>query len=67
MSEPPYVTSYRLPLSLALVGDEALPRRILAVPGVAEAVVVAEEAAAYLKVDTQVLDREALDRVINPA
>ncbi|AQZ93836.1 MFS transporter [Halopseudomonas phragmitis] len=67
MGEPPYVTSYRLPLPLALVRDEALPRRILAVPGVAEAVVVAEEAAAYLKVDTQVLDREALDRVIDPA
>lgn len=67
MDEPPYVTSYRLSLPLALVRDEALPRRILAVPGVAEAVVVAEEAAAYLKVDTQILDREALDRVINPA
>lgn len=67
MNEPPYVTSYRLPLSLALAGDKTLPRRILAVAGVTEALVVVEEAAAYLKVDTQVLDREALDRVVSPA
>ncbi|MBL4835298.1 MAG: MFS transporter, partial [Pseudomonas sp.] len=57
MRQPAYVSSYRLPLPQELVRDEALLRRILAVPGVAEAVVVAEEAAAYVKVDTQVLDR----------
>lgn len=67
MREPPYVTSYRLTLPLALARDEALPRRILAVPGVAEAVVVADEGAAYLKVDTKVLDREALDLLLQPA
>lgn len=67
MSQPPYVRSYRLPLPDADIRDEALLRRILAVPGVAEAVIVAEEAAAYIKVDTQVLDREALDRVLQPA
>ena len=66
MAEPPYVTSLRLALAPTLVRDEALHRRILDVPGVAEAVIVAEEAAAYIKVDTQVLDREQLDRVINP-
>lgn len=67
MKQPPYVKSYRLPLPDSQPGDEALLRRILAVPGVAEAVIVAEEAAAYIKVDTQVLDREALDRVLQPA
>ncbi len=67
MKQPPYVKSYRLPLPDAPFRDEALLRRILAVPGVAEAVIVAEEAAAYIKVDTQVLDREALDRVLQPA
>ncbi|UAW98117.1 MFS transporter [Halopseudomonas nanhaiensis] len=67
MSQPPYVKSYRLPLPDTHSRDEALLRRILAVPGVAEAVIVAEEAAAYIKVDTQVLDREALDRVLQPA
>jgi MFS family permease len=67
MREPAYVSSYRLPLPQELVRDEALLRRILAVPGVAEAVVVAEEAAAYVKVDTQVLDRDELDRAVAPA
>ena len=66
MSEPPYVTSYRLAVDPILVRDEALLRRVLDVPGVAEAIIVAEEAAAYIKVDTQLLDREQLDRVIAP-
>lgn len=40
--------------------SEALGQRLLAVPGVAEAVVVAEDGVAYLKVDRQLLDRERL-------
>jgi MFS family permease len=66
MRQPAYVTSYRLPLSRESVQDEALLRRILAVPGVAEAVIVVEESAAYIKVDTQVLDPEQLDQVLQP-
>lgn len=66
MRQPAYVTSYRLPLPCESVRDEALLRRILAVPGVAEAVIVAEESAAYIKVDTQVLDPEQLDQVLQP-
>ena len=66
MNEPPYVTSYRLALSAEQVDDTALSARLLAVPGVAEAIIVAEDAAAYLKVDTKELDREALDRVVAP-
>jgi MFS family permease len=42
-------------------GAAALTARLLAVPGVAEAVVVTEEGVAYLKVDRAVLDRRALD------
>ncbi|MFD2835925.1 hypothetical protein ACFS3C_02800 [Azotobacter vinelandii] len=53
MREPPYVTSLRLSLSPAALRDEALRERLLAVPGVADAEVVAEEAALYIKVDTQ--------------
>jgi predicted MFS family arabinose efflux permease len=46
-----------------LDGDRAaaLTARLLAVPGVAEAVVVTEEGVAYLKVDRSVLDPRALD------
>jgi predicted RNase H-like nuclease (RuvC/YqgF family) len=38
----------------------ALTEALLAVPGVAEAVVVAEDRTAYLKVDRKRLDRDAL-------
>lgn len=51
-------------LSIGPVDGEAaaaLAARLLTVPGVAEAVVVAEEGVAYLKVDRAVLDPRALD------
>ena len=50
-------------LRLGAVGGEsadALTARLLAVPGVIEAVVVMEEGAAYLRVDRRHLDRRAL-------
>ncbi|MNJ68652.1 Inner membrane transport protein YajR [compost metagenome] len=67
MREPPYVTSLRLPLSAAAVADTGLVARLLALPGVADAVVVAEEAAIYIKVDTEQLDRTSLERLVDPA
>ncbi|WP_044872678.1 MFS transporter [Pseudomonas sp. LFM046] len=67
MREPPYVTSLRLPLSAAAVADTGLVARLLAMPGVADAVLVAEEAAIYIKVDTELLDRTSLERMVDPA
>ncbi|TWC36219.1 putative MFS family arabinose efflux permease [Pseudomonas sp. SJZ079] len=67
MREPPYVTSLRLPLSAAALQDVGLAERLLAAPGVADAVVVVDEAAIYIKVDTQQLDRMSLERLIEPA
>ena len=66
MREPPYVTSLRLSLSRAALADTGLTARLLAVPGVADVVVVAEEAALYIKVDTEQLDRASLERLIEP-
>lgn len=63
MREPPYVTSLRLPLSARALADSELSARLLGVPGVTDALIVADEAAAYVKVDTQALDRAALDRL----
>jgi len=60
------VTSYRLALSPACLDDAALATRLQAVAGVTDVVIVAEEAAAYLKVDAKILDREALNRVAAP-
>ena len=64
MREPPYVTSLRLPLSAAAMSNAGLVGDLLNVPGVSDVLVVADEAAAYVKVDTQLLDRETLDRLV---
>lgn len=64
MREPPYVTSLRLPLSPAAVRDAGLVERLLAVTGVTDAVVVADEAAIYIKLDSEQLDRPALDALL---
>ncbi|WP_407294937.1 MFS transporter [Stutzerimonas zhaodongensis] len=64
MREPPYVTGLRLPLSTGATRNPTLAEQMLAVPGVSDAVVIVEEAAAYLKVDMKALDRAALDRLV---
>lgn len=64
MQEPPYVTGLRLPLSELALGNPQLAEDMLAVPGVSDALIIGDEAAAYLKVDMQILDREALDRLV---
>ncbi|WP_145130289.1 MFS transporter [Pseudomonas sp. URMO17WK12:I11] len=67
MNEPPYVTSLRMPLSPEAAKDAGLAARLMAVPGVTDAVVVSEESAVYIKLDTKILDRTTLERLINPA
>lgn len=67
MREPPYVTSLRLPLSAAALADPGLVPRLLGVAGVTDAVVVVEEAALYVKLDTEQLDRTSLERLVEPA
>lgn len=66
MREPPYVTSLRLALSPAALQEPGLVERLKAVPGVADAVVVAEEAAVYVKVDKLQVDRTTLERLVEP-
>ncbi len=64
MREPEPAVAFLLPvanLDEPAAGD--LKRRLLAVAGVKEAVVVAEEGVAYLKVDLEVLDRSELDAI----
>jgi MFS family permease len=63
MREPPYVTSIRLPLSDEALRDASLVERFKALPGVSDVMVVAEEAAAYVKVDSQQVDRTSLERL----
>ncbi|WNW12069.1 MFS transporter [Pseudomonas sp. DTU_2021_1001937_2_SI_NGA_ILE_001] len=65
MREPPYVTSLRMPLSPEAQREAGLAQRLMSVPGVTDAVVVAEEAAIYIKLDTKLLDRASLERLVN--
>lgn len=67
MREPPYVTSLRLPLSPEALCEAGLAERLKAVNGVTDAVIVAEEAAIYIKLDTELLDRATLEQLVNPA
>jgi len=67
MTEPPYVSSLRITLSELAVKDSALQARILAQPGVAEAIVVPEEFSAYVKVDTKQTNRKALEQLVSAA
>ncbi|AZD32110.1 MFS transporter [Pseudomonas chlororaphis] len=67
MREPPYVTSLRLPLSPEAIREAGLVERLKAVVGVTDAVMVAEEAAIYIKLDTELLDRTTLEQLVNPA
>ncbi|MCW6624182.1 MFS transporter [Yersinia ruckeri] len=65
MQEPPYVSSLRITLSELAVKDAALEDRIKAQPGVTEAIVVAAEHSAYVKVDTKQTNRNQLEQLVN--
>jgi MFS family permease len=61
MKNPRYLSSYLLNVgTLNEVEAQLLARQLTQVPGVAEAVVVAAEGVAYLKVDRSALDEAAL-------
>ncbi|MCF7203900.1 MFS transporter [Pseudomonas oligotrophica] len=64
MREPPYVTSLRLPLSTRAQADAGLAARLLALDGVTDVLIVADEAAVYVKVDSQRVNRQALDQLV---
>jgi len=60
MPQPPYLATRALHIEIDAAEAEALEQRLLAIPGVAEVMVVAEEHAVYCKVDSKVVDEEAL-------
>ncbi len=62
MAKPSYLTNTLLRVGTVDESEVSqLVDRLLALPGVEEAVVIAEEGIAYLKVDNKVLDQDALD------
>ena len=57
MAQPSYLTTRLVPIGDGKAGDaEGLAARLRQVPGVAEAVVIADEKLAYLKVDSKIFD-----------
>jgi MFS family permease len=57
MAQPSYLTTRLFPIADGNAGDaETLAAKLRQVPGVAEAVVIADEKLAYLKVDSRAFD-----------
>ncbi len=56
MAQPSYLTTRLIPIADGKAGDAGLAAKLRQVPGVAEAVVIAEDKLAYLKVDSKAFD-----------
>lgn len=68
MPEPSYVSSLRLQLpDSAQQNGVTLEHRLKAQPGVADVVIIFEEAAAYIKVDTKLSTRRDLEQIVTMA
>jgi MFS family permease len=62
MREPRFLASRQIRVGAQSAPQaEKLARKLAAVPGVAEAIVIAEEGIAYLKVDPRTLDKKTLE------
>lgn len=65
MAPPPYLSSYMISMEDLEIGEVAArERELLAVPGVTEAVIVAEDAVAYLKVDGRAVDYGQIESLV---
>ena len=68
MAQPSYLTTRLVPIADGKAGDaESLAARLRQVPGVAVAVVIAEEKLAYLKVDAKAFDAAQAEAVAGAA
>lgn len=62
MREPRFLTSRQIRVGEQTAAQaEKLAKKLTAIPGVTEAIVIAEEGVAYLKVDTHTLDKKRLE------
>lgn len=64
MQEPPYLSSLRVELPEEAALDATLTQRLLAAPGVSEAVVVSAERSAYVKIDNKVTNRFEIEQLV---
>jgi MFS family permease len=66
MQQPPYVSNLRLDLPMLSARQRALlEQKLLALNGITEVVIVAEEQAAYIKIDRQKIDRAKVELVLS--
>ncbi|KAB8310033.1 MFS transporter [Erwinia endophytica] len=65
MQEPPYVSSLRIMLQDNDADKKRLEQRLKAHPGVASVLIVPEEKSVYVKIDSKVTNREALEALVN--
>jgi hypothetical protein len=66
MAQPSYLTTRLVSIGNGQAGDaESLAAKLRQVPGVAEAVVIAEEKLAYLKVDSKYFDAAMAESLAN--
>jgi len=64
MAQPSYLTTRLVPIAETKLSDPAgLATKLRQVPGVVEAVVIADESVAYLKVDSKAFDTAAAERL----
>jgi MFS family permease len=64
MAQPSYLTTRLVPIAENKLSDPArLATRLRQVPGVAEAVIIADESIAYLKVDSKAFDAAMAERL----
>lgn len=64
MQEPPYVTSLRLEMDHPVDDPQSLTDLLMAQPGVSEVRVIPEERSLYIKTDSKVTNRAALEALI---
>ncbi|WP_421550708.1 MFS transporter [Kluyvera intermedia] len=64
MQEPQYVSSLRVEIPKDIDASDALRERLLAMDGVKEVLVVAEEHSAYVKIDSKVTNRFEVEQAI---
>ncbi|RLW67824.1 MAG: hypothetical protein B6D71_15650, partial [gamma proteobacterium symbiont of Stewartia floridana] len=62
MPNPSYLSNYLLPVGKLDESEvTSLAAKLMAIDGVDDAVIIAEDEVAYLKVDLQVVDQQVLD------
>ena len=65
MSEPPYVSSLRIEIPDDVAADNLLLERLQAAVGVKEVLMVSDERSVYIKIDSKITNRFAIEQIIN--